>query len=76
MASRWRRRVLDAERQTYGDGFLGTALMLLAERRLPTRLRSSGKRAARIAVGTGVAVVAASAAVFTLAFVALLSLIF
>jgi hypothetical protein len=46
------------------------------ERRLPTRVRSSGRRAARIAVATGITVVAASAAVFTLAFVALLSLIF
>jgi hypothetical protein len=76
MASRWRGRVLDAERRTYGEGFLGAALMFVSERRLPMRVRSSGRRAARIAVGTGIAVVAASAAVFTLAFVALLSLIF
>jgi hypothetical protein len=76
MASRWRNRVLDAERSTYGDGFFGAALMLVFERRLPTRVRSSGRRAARIAVGTGVAFVAACAALFTLAFVALLSLIF
>jgi hypothetical protein len=76
MALRWRERVLDAERTTYGEGVLGAAMMLVFERRLPTRLRSSGRRAARIAVGTGVAVVAASAALFTLAFVALLSLIF
>jgi hypothetical protein len=76
MASRWRARVLDAERRTYGDGFLGAAMMLVIERRLPTRVRSSGRRAARVAVGTGVAVIAASTAVFMLAFVALLSLIF
>ena len=76
MASRWRSRVLDAERSTYGEGFLGAALMLVFERRLPTRVRSSGRRAARSAVATGVTVVAASAALFTLAFVALLSLIF
>ena len=76
MATRWQARVLDAERRTYGDGVLGAALMLVVERRLPTRVRSSGRRAARIAVGTGVAFVAASAALFTLAFVALLSVIF
>src|SRR4051812_17119376 len=76
MASRWRGRVLDAERRTYGDGVLGAAGMLVLERRLPTRMRSSGRRAARIAIGTGVAVIAASTAVFMLAFVALLSLIF
>ena len=76
MASRWRSRVLDAERSTYGEGVLGAALMLVFERRLPTRVRSSGRRAARIAVGTGIAFAAASAAVFTLACVALLSLIF
>ena len=76
MASRWQAHVLDAERQTYGEGFLGAALMLVAERRLPTRMRSSGRKAARIALGTGIAVVAASATVFTLACVALLSLIF
>jgi hypothetical protein len=76
MASRWRAHVLDAERSTYGEGFLGAALMLVTERRLPTRLKSSGRRAARIAVATGLTVIAASAALFTLAFVALLSLIF
>jgi hypothetical protein len=76
MAARWRGRVLEAERTTYGEGFLGAALMLFSERRLPMRVRSSSKRAARVAVGAGVAFVAASAAVFTLAFVALLSLIF
>jgi len=76
MASRWRGRVVDAERSTYGEGLLGTALMLVFERRLPVRMKTSGRRAARIAVGTGLAFVAASAAVFTLAFVALLSLIF
>jgi hypothetical protein len=76
MATRWRGRVLDAERRTYGEGVLGAALMLLAERRLPTRVKTSGRRAARIAVGTGLAFGAATAALFTLAFVALLSLIF
>ena len=76
MASRWRARVLDAERTTYGEGVLGAALMLVFERRLPTRLRTSGRRAARIAAGTGLAVVAACTALFTLACVALLSLIF
>jgi hypothetical protein len=76
MASRWRARVLDAERSAYGEGVLGAALMLVSERRLPMRVRSSGQRAARIAVGTAVAVVATCAALFTLAFVALLSLIF
>src|SRR3954451_15128491 len=66
MTSRWRARVLDAERSTYGDGFLGAALMLVAERRLPTRVRSSGRRAARIAIGTRIAVASPSAARFTL----------
>jgi hypothetical protein len=76
MASRWRTRVLDAERTTYGEGVLGAALMLVFERRLPVRVRTSGRRAARIAVGTGLAFVVACTALFTLAFVALLSLIF
>jgi hypothetical protein len=76
MASRWRARVLAAERSTYGEGVLSAALMLLAERRLPQRLKTTGRRAARIAVGTAVAVVATCTALFTLAFVALLSLIF
>ena len=76
MAARWRARVLDAERTTYGEGVLGAALMFVFERRLPTRVRTSGRRAARVAAGTAMAVVAASAALFTLAFVALLSLIF
>jgi hypothetical protein len=76
MASRWRARVLDAERSTYGQGVLGAALMLVFERRLPTRVRTSGRRAARIAIGTGLAFIIASTALFTLAFVALLSLIF
>ncbi len=75
MVTRWQARVRDAERRTYGEGFLGAALMLVSERRLPARVRSSGRRAARIALGTAVAVVATCAAVFTLAFVALLQLV-
>ncbi len=70
MVTRWQVRVHDAERRTYGEGVLGAALMLVAERRLPARVRTSGRRVARIAVGAGVAFFAASAAVFTLAFVA------
>ena len=35
LARRWQARVAEAERQAYGRGMLGAALMLLAERRLP-----------------------------------------
>ena len=76
MAARWHARVLDAERRTYGDGVLGTVFMLVAERRLPMRLRRSGRRAARMAIGATVAVVAASGALAALAFVAILQLVF
>src|SRR4051794_41626153 len=75
MTSRWRARVLDAERSTYGDGFLGAALMLVAERRLPTRGRASRRPAARSPSGPGHPGGAASAAVFPLAIGELLTFV-
>jgi hypothetical protein len=37
LAARWRERVAQAEREHYGRGLLGAALLLAAERRLPQR---------------------------------------
>ena len=76
MAARWHRRVRDAERSVYGEGVLGTVLMLAFERRLPLHMRRSGRRAARLAIGASAAVIAASTALVVLACVAVLSLIF
>jgi hypothetical protein len=39
MAGRWRERVRQAEREHYGRGLLGAALLLAAEGRLPQRAR-------------------------------------
>ena len=74
MASRWSTRVRDAERSAYGEGWLGTVFMLVAERRLPLRLRRSGRRAARAVVGTTLAVGAVCGALLVLAVVALAQL--
>jgi hypothetical protein len=75
MAARWNERVRDAERSAYGDGVLGTVLMLAFERRLPLRLRRSGRRAARTAIMASAAFAAATTAVFVLAIVALAQLV-
>jgi hypothetical protein len=76
MAARWSLRVRDAERSTYGDGVLGAVLMLAFERRLPLRVRRSGRRAARTAIGVSAAVVAASGSLVVLACAAVLQLLF
>lgn len=54
MAARWRERVAEAERTAYGPGLLGTALMLLTERRLPVTARQTGRTVLRVAVWTAV----------------------
>jgi hypothetical protein len=51
MAARWRERVREAERAHYGAGLLGAALLVLAERRLPTEARYASRRVARVALG-------------------------
>jgi hypothetical protein len=76
MAARWNVRVRDAERSAYGDGVLGTVLMLAFERRLPLRVKRSGRQAARLAIVTSAAVLAAAGALVTLAIVAVLQLVF
>ena len=76
MAARWNARVRDAERSVYGDGVLGTVLMLAFERRLPLRVRRSGRRAARMAIGVSAAVVAGCGALVVLACAAVLQLLF
>ena len=76
MAARGNVRVRDAERSVYGDGVLGTVLMLAFERRLPLRVKRSGRRAARMAIGASAMFVAATGAVLTLAVVALAQLLF
>src|SRR4051812_1930401 len=49
MAARWRDRVCEAERLQYGAGLLGAALMIFAERRLPTETRYTSRSVTRIA---------------------------
>jgi hypothetical protein len=71
MVARWRERVREAERSTYGDGVLGTVMMLAFERRLPLRVRRHGRRLARTALGASLAVGAACGAVVALAFAVL-----
>lgn len=50
MAERWRARVTEAERETYGAGLLGILLCLIFEQRLPEPARHAGRRAARVTV--------------------------
>jgi hypothetical protein len=76
MALRWSLRVREAERSTYGDGVLGTVLMLVLERRLPLRVRRASRRAARMAIGASAAVVAGCGALVVLAVAALAQLLF
>jgi hypothetical protein len=75
MAARWSLRVREAERSTYGDGVLGTLLMLAFERRLPQRVKRSGRRAARMAIGASAALMAACGAFVVLACAAVLQLL-
>jgi hypothetical protein len=56
MAERWRERVAEAEREHYGRGLLGAALLLATERRLPEPARHAGRVAARRATQVAVAV--------------------
>ncbi len=52
MASRWRARVSEAERLEYGAGLLGVVFMALAERRLPTTARHTGRTVIKVALWT------------------------
>jgi hypothetical protein len=56
MACRWRERIVEAERMTYGRGLLGALLLLAAERRLPLATRHRGRVAARRVAQAAVAV--------------------
>ena len=55
MAGRWRERVRAAEQVRYGRGVLGTASQFAIERRMPTTVAHRGRQAARLALGTAVA---------------------
>ena len=76
MAARWNERVRDAERSVYGDGMLGAVLMLVFERRLPLRLRRSGRRAARTALVATAGFAAMTGALVALFVFAVLQLVF
>ena len=54
MAARWRVRVSEAERLEYGAGLLGAVFMVLAERRLPTTTRQTGRTLVKAALWTAV----------------------
>jgi hypothetical protein len=75
MAARWRERVREAERVTYGAGLLGAALMLFAERRLPTEARYASRRAARVASRAALAALAVFATVLVVAGVLVIELL-
>jgi hypothetical protein len=75
MAARWQERVCEAERLHYGAGILGAALMLFAERRLPTEARYASRRVARVASRAALAAFALLAAVLVVAGVAVLELL-
>jgi hypothetical protein len=75
MAQRWRERVCEAERVQYGAGVLGAALMVLAERRLPTEARYASRRVARVASRAAFAAFALLAAVLVVAGVAIVELL-
>lgn len=52
MAARWRERVAESERMEYGAGLLGAVFMVLAERRLPTTTRQTGRTVLKVALWT------------------------
>lgn len=70
MATRWRDRASEAERDAYGTGIFAILLALFVEGRVPETTRHAGRRAARI--GTRVAV---GAVVVTAAFMLLLAML-
>lgn len=64
MARRWHARVVEAEQRAYGRGLLGLLVLLVAERRLPERVRARGRQVSRVAVrGLAAAAVAVTALV-------------
>jgi hypothetical protein len=75
MAERWRERVGEAERAHYGAGMLGAALLVLAERRLPTEARYASRRVARVASRFALAAFALLAAVLVVAGVVIVELL-
>lgn len=75
MAQRWRERVCEAERVQYGAGVLGAALMVLAERRLPTEARYASRRVARVASRAALVAFAVLATVLVVAGVLVLELL-
>jgi hypothetical protein len=75
MAARCRERVLEAERAHYGAGLVGTALMLFAERRLPTEARYASRRVARVASRFALAAFALLAAVLVVGGVVVVELL-
>jgi hypothetical protein len=75
MAARWRERVSEAERLQYGAGLLGAILLMLAERRLPLRAQTTGRRLLRLTAATAVAVVVAVIALLVVAGIAAVELL-
>jgi uncharacterized membrane protein len=75
MAARWRERVSEAERVTYGAGLLGAVLLFVAERRLPTEARYASRKVARTASRAAVAAFVALAVVLVAAGVAVVELL-
>jgi hypothetical protein len=74
MALRWRARVTEAERATYGRGLRGALLLMLSELRLPEPTRRAGQHAARRARQSAVVVVVAVLGVVAAMAVALVAL--
>lgn len=75
MVDRWRSRVVEAERGQYGSGLLGAALMVLAERRLPTDASYASRRVARVASRVALATFLALVTLMVVAGVVLVEII-
>jgi hypothetical protein len=73
MVARWRSRVVEAEREAYGRGLLGMALVLVLEGRVPEPVRHTTRKAVRYTARTVVVVAATVTVVFLTAVVLLLA---
>ena len=76
MAARWRARVAQAERATYGAGLVGALTLIVFEGRLPEATRSAGRRLARRgrqAAGVAIALLVVLAALVIVAMAELLA---
>lgn len=73
MTARWRSRVVEAEREAYGRGLLGMALVLVLEGRVPEPVRHTTRKAVRYTARTAVAVVATITVAFLVAIVLVLA---